>query len=83
MKFFRFAPEGTCGCFVGRRRFGDHTEPVFGFFGLLAADRDFVAEVAFRLRFVGFAIVGANARAGADELVDNAFEKEANSPSIY
>ncbi len=72
MKFVGLAPEvagigtefGTC--------FGDHADEEHGFTGFLATSADYVREFFLRYSIIGFAVVAANARATASELINQA-----------
>ena len=70
MNFLRLAEE-LAGFFSEFRFRGrNHAEKVFRLLGFLHAAADDVSEIFFRDAFVRLAVVRPNARAAADELID-------------
>jgi hypothetical protein len=57
--------------FLNGLRFGggNHSQPEFGFAGFFAAGADFIFEILFGNRIVGFAVIRAHAGAGTNKLV--------------
>jgi hypothetical protein len=68
MQFFRFLPKFAGIGFGLRFGGGNHSQPEFGFAGFLAAGADFIFEILFGNRIVGFALIRAHACASTNKL---------------
>ena len=71
-EFVRFAIK--CARFGGKVRLGGdhHAQEELSLFGLFHATADGIREILLRDGFIGFAVIGSDAGAGADQLIDQA-----------
>lgn len=70
VEFLGFVPKLCGGIAALRGRDSEHSKPEFSFAGLLAADADFVAEVLFGFRIIGFLVTGPDTGPGLYKLRD-------------
>jgi hypothetical protein len=64
VEFLGFVPKLCGGIAALRDRDGEHSKPEFGLARLLAANADFVAEVFFGFRIIGFLVIGPDTGPG-------------------
>ncbi len=69
-EFLSFLPQGSAFVCLCRLGFRDHTKPVFGLFGFLCTDSNFMPKIFLRFRGIRFHVIGPNTGTRADNLTD-------------